>query len=140
MLFRSRENVSQKLDELQRNVQKYRDQGELKIAFEKQDELDALRQDTSFFSLVEDKFNSQIQLKPEFIGNLLAYLKQQDAFCSKLEISHYAVESGSPELSTIQLIRVGRLDQAIKLNLPDLEINYVRIHDRRMSFIGTLAP
>lgn len=136
----TRENVSQKLEELQKAVQASRDQGELKIAFEKQDELDALRKDTSFFSLVEDKFNSQIQLKPEFIGNLLAYLQQQDAFCGKLELSHYAVEPENPEQPTIQLIRVGRLDQAMNLNLPDLEIDYVRIQDRKMSFSGSLRP
>jgi len=136
----TRENVSEKLEEIQKEIKQYREQGELQIAFEKQDELDSMREDTSFFGLVEDKFNSQIQLKPEFIGNLVAYLKHQDAFSQKLELSHYAVEPENPSQPTVQLIRVGRLDKALNVNLPDLEINYVRVQDRKISFSGTLAP
>jgi hypothetical protein len=138
----TRDNIEQKVVEIQKQVKELRDTGELQIAFEKQDELDSLREDTSFFQLVEEKFNSQIQLKPEFVGNLVEYLKQQDAFSAKLELSHYAVTpgSGSPAQPTIQLIRVGRLDKALNINLPDLQIDYVRIQDRQMTFSGTLIP
>ena len=138
----TRENMEEKLAEIQEEVQRLRDNKELELAFEKQDELDAMRRDSSFFPLVEEKFNSQVQLKPEFIGNLLEYLKKQDAFSAKLDLAHFAVEAaqGSPSRGTVQVIRVGRLDKALNVNLPDLQIDYVRIEDRKMTFSGTLAP
>jgi hypothetical protein len=129
-----------KLQELTKQVQSLRANGDLNQAFKVQDEVDALREDRSFFQTVEEKFSSQVQFKPKFVGNLIQHLKNAEVFHRNLELSHYHITVGAEQSQkTIQLVKVSRLDRALEMALPELSITYVSIQGSQMVLTGKMA-
>ena len=136
----TRESFDEKLAELSSQVKDLRSKGDLNGAFQIQDDVDAMRADNSFFQTVEEKFGSQVQLKPKFVGNLIQHLKNVEVFHRNLDLSHYHITVGEGQSQkTVQLVKISRLDRALEMALPELLITYVRIHGNQMILTGKMA-
>ena len=108
--------------------------------FRLQERINLLKEGGSHFSTVEDKFSTQISFKPKFIGSLIQYLSKKEVFNKYLELSHYHLTEGAgEEAKVVQLVKVDRIDRALQLALPDVEINYIKVEDRQMVFTGRVT-
>ena len=61
-------------------------------------------------------------------------MKQSDVFNKYLDIAHYHILEGFGEQKkSIQAIKLSRLDKALQIALPDVDINYIAINEGAMS-------
>lgn len=131
------QDIKGKIEELEKRQQEMEAAQNYKEALELSKQIKEVSQNGEFLRLVEDRFNTQITLKPKFVGTLLEFMKQSEVFNQFLDLTHYHVVSGQGENQKVtQLIKVSQLEKALKLALPEVEINYVNILDGRMSLTG----
>ena len=114
--------------------------GKYKEALEISKKIKQLQKNSDLVRIVEDRFDTQISLKPKFIGTLIEFMKQSDVFNKYLDIAHYHILEGSgQQKKSIQAIKLSRLDKALQIALPDVDINYVAIGQGSMSLTGRVV-
>lgn len=128
------------IEKKKRDLEKLQQELELsekyKEALEVSKQIKQLQNDSDYLRIVEDRFNTQINLKPKFIGTLLEFMKQSQVFNQYLDLTHYHVVSRNSKQDITQLIKVSQLEKALKLALPQVEINYVNIAKGQMTLSG----
>ena len=65
--------------------------GSYKEALEISKKIKNLQKNSDLIRIVEDRFDTQISLKPKFIGTLIEFMKQSDVFNKYLDIAHYHI-------------------------------------------------
>ena len=129
----------QRMQDLERQQRELELAEKYKEALEISKQIKQLQMESEYLRIVEDRFNTQINLKPKFIGTLLEFLKQSQVFNKYLELTHYHVVSGKSKQNITQLIKVSQLEKALKLALPQIEINYVNIAKGQMTLSGRVV-
>ena len=130
-------SLEKEIEELDKAQMTLESSGKYKEALEIAKKVKKIKEKSDLIRTVEDRFNTQISLKPKFIGTLIEFMKQTDVFNKYLDIAHYHILEGiGQQKKTIQAIKLSRLDKALQIALPDVEINYVAINQSTMNITG----
>ncbi|MBG90907.1 MAG: hypothetical protein CL521_03710 [Actinobacteria bacterium] len=128
------------IEQLEKKQSTLESEGKYKEALDIANQLKDLQKKAELIRIVEDRFDTQISLKPKFIGTLIEFMKQSDIFNKYLNVAHYHILEGSgKKKNSIQAIKLSRLDKALQIALPDVEINYVAIKQGSMSLTGRVV-
>ena len=133
-------NLEQEISQLEKEQNTLESTGKYREALEIARKVKKIQQNLNSTRIVEDRFDTQISLKPKFIGTLIEFMKQSDVFNKYLDIAHYHILEGFGEQKkSIQAIKLSRLDKALQIALPDVDINYIAINEGAMSLTGKVV-
>ena len=133
-------NLEQEIDRLEKEQNNLESAGKYREALEVARKIKQKQENLSSIRIVEDRFDTQISLKPKFIGTLIEFMKQSDIFNKYLNIAHYHIVEGTgKQKKSIQAIKLSSLDKALQIALPDVDINYVAINEGTMSLTGRVV-
>tara|TARA_Y100000589_G_scaffold75469_1_gene69080 strand:+ start:163 stop:1254 length:1092 start_codon:yes stop_codon:yes gene_type:complete len=135
-----RKNFRRDAEQLEKDQKALESVGNYKEAVVIANQLQSLQKKAELVSVVEDRFDTQISLRPKFIGTLIEFMKQSDVFNKYLNVTHYHIlEGNGTEKRSIQAVKLSRLDKALQIALPDVEINYVAIKQGSMNLTGRVT-
>lgn len=117
------EKIQLKIEEAQKNE-------DFKAAFIAQKSLSEIQE--------LQKMEMGFDLSPEFVGNSLKLLQSLDAI-SKLLNFDYTFFQSKDKKEFAHLIEVGDLSKVFQMALPDFRVNYVRVRESKVYFMGKVV-
>ncbi|MCO4784204.1 MAG: hypothetical protein KC646_17900 [Candidatus Cloacimonetes bacterium] len=115
------------IEKMQEKIEKAQEAEDFKAAFLAQKSLSEIQE--------LQKMETGFDLSPEFIGNSLKLLQSLDAI-SKLLNFEYTYYQSKDKKSFAHLIKVGDLSKVFQMALPDFRVNYVRVKESKVYFMG----